>query len=95
MSVVDRLWLGVTRLRVRLSCLYGRQQGARTRLRRLTTRCPGDLEVRLLLAELELAAGELDRAIDEAGIAIQLAPDDLRGMSLLLQAQAQAEMVGH
>ncbi|MBW3605509.1 MAG: hypothetical protein KY460_11500 [Actinobacteria bacterium] len=55
-------------------------------------RRPGDIEIRLLLAELELAAGEIDRAIAEAGIAIQLAPDDLRGMSLLLEAQARAEV---
>ncbi|CAN5906480.1 hypothetical protein BH23ACT10_BH23ACT10_33260 [soil metagenome] len=90
--MVDRLWLGVTRLGVRISYLCRRPQYGRSRLRQLTNRRPGDVEVRLLLAELELAAGEIDRAIAEAGIAIQLAPDDLRGMSLLLEAQAKAEM---
>jgi hypothetical protein len=49
------------------------------------------VELRLRLAELELCAGELERAIAEAGIAIQLAPGDVRGMSLLLQAQARME----
>lgn len=90
--MVDRLWLGVTRLGVRLSYLCRQPQYARSRLRQLTSRRPSDVEVRLLLAELELAAGEIDRAIAEAGIAIQLAPADLRGMSLLLEAQAKAEM---
>lgn len=104
--MADRLLLGMTWLCVRLSSLMGRRgrqgcggrtdrrQAARTRLRHLSTRRPGDLEVRLLLAELELAAGEVDRAIAEAGIAIQLAPDDLRGMSLLLRAQAESDLVG-
>lgn len=62
------------------------------RLRHVSARRPTDVELRLLLAELELAAGDVDRAIAEAGIAIQLAPADLRGMSLLLQAQDRAEL---
>lgn len=89
---MDRLWWVVTRLRVRLACLRRRPNAAVRRLRRVTDRRPADLEVRLLLAELELAAGAIDRAIAEAGMAIQLAPDDLRGMSLLLQAEARAAL---
>jgi protein involved in temperature-dependent protein secretion len=64
---------------------------ALSRLRPVTARRPTDVELRLRLAELELAAGELERAIAEAAIAIQLAPGDVRGMSLLLQAQARME----
>jgi Flp pilus assembly protein TadD len=60
-------------------------------LRPAAARHPTDVELRLRLAELELAAGELERAIAEAAIAIQLAPSDVRGMSLLLQAQARME----
>lgn len=88
---MHRLRLAVTRLGVRVS-VPGYPQRARARLRQISARRPGDLEIRLLLAELELAAGEIDRAIAEAGMAIQLAPDDLRGMSLLLEAQAKAEV---
>lgn len=76
-----RLGVGVARLR--------REPGAALGwLRAIARRRPADLEARLLLAELELASGDVERAIDEAGIAIQLAPDDVRGMSLLLQAEA-------
>lgn len=71
--------------------LRRRPNKALVRLRADAARRPTDLELRLLLAELELAAGDIDRAIADAGIAIQLAPTDLRGMSLLLQAQARAE----
>lgn len=80
------------RLSVRMACLRQRPGAAVSRLRQVTGRRPDDLEVRLLLAELELALGEVDRAIAEAGIAIQLAPDDLRGMTLLLRAQARSEL---
>lgn len=71
--------------------LRRRPHKALVRLRADAARRPANLELRLLLAELELAAGDIDRAIADAGIAIQLAPADLRGMSLLLQAQAKAE----
>ena len=80
------------RLGVRLVCLRRRPGAAVSRLREVTGRRPADLEVRLLLAELELAVGDVDCAIAEAGIAIQLAPDDLRGMTLLLRAQARSEL---
>lgn len=92
---MHRLWWVLTRLGVRLSYARRRPQRARARLRQATERRPADVELRLLLAELELAAGDIDRAIAEAGIAIQLAPGDLRGMSLLLQAQARAEVGAH
>lgn len=75
-----------------MAFLRRRPAAAAARLRQVTGRRPGDLEARLLLAEVELAAGEVERAIADAGIAIQLAPDDLRGMSLLLQAEARSEL---
>jgi Flp pilus assembly protein TadD len=75
-----------------MACLRQRPGNAVSRLRQVTGRRPADLEVRLLLAELELAMGDVDRAIAEAGIAIQLAPPDLRGMTLLLRAQARSEL---
>lgn len=81
----------LTRVRVRLAFLRQRPTDALTHLRPVALRRPTDVELRLQLAELELAAGELERAIAEAGIAIQLAPGDIRGMSLLLQAQARME----
>lgn len=89
---MDRLRWAVVRLGVRVACLRRRPGTAVWRLRQVTDRRPGDLEVRLLLAELELAVGDVDRAIAEAGMAIQLAPDDLRGMTLLLRAQARSEL---
>ena len=88
---VYRLPLGLTQLLVRVARLRQRPNDALARLRPLTARRPTDVELRLQLAELELSAGEIDRAIAEAGIAIQLAPSDIRGMSLLLQAQARRE----
>jgi predicted Zn-dependent protease len=91
MMRVYRLRWGFTQLLVRLASLRHRPKDALARVRALTTRCPADVELRLQLAELELCAGEIDRAIAEAGIAIQLAPSDIRGMSLLLQAQARRE----
>lgn len=89
---MDRLWWTATRLWFRIGRRSDRQQAALARLRHVSARRPTDVELRLLLAELELAAGDVDRAIAEAGIAIQLAPADLRGMSLLLQAQDRAEL---
>jgi predicted Zn-dependent protease len=88
---VDRQWWTLMRVRVWLAFLRRRPTEALTRLRPVAVRRPADVELRLQLAELELAAGELERAIAEAGIAIQLAPADSRGMSLLLQAQARME----
>ena len=88
---MERLWWTLTRARVRLAYLRHRPDQALQRLRPIAVRRPGDVELRLLLAELELAAGELERAIAEAGMAIQLAPGDVRGMSLLLQAQARQD----
>lgn len=89
---MERLRWAVLRLGVRMACLRRRHSAAVSRLRQVTGRRPADLEVRLLLAELELAMGDVDRAIAEAGIAIQLAPGDLRGMTLLLRAQARSEL---
>lgn len=91
MDPVERLWWTLTSARVRLACLRQGPTEAVARLRPVTARRPADVELRLLLAELELAAGELERAIAEAGFAIQLAPGDVRGMGLLLQAQARLE----
>lgn len=89
---MDRLWWSLTRVRMRTALLRQRRPTeALTRLRPIAARHPTDVELRLRLAELELCAGELERAIAEAGIAIQLAPGDVRGMSLLLQAQARME----
>ncbi|HSK90616.1 MAG TPA: tetratricopeptide repeat protein [Euzebyales bacterium] len=88
---MERLWWTLTRVRVRLAYLRHRPSDALERLRPVAARRPADVELRLQLAELELVAGELERAIAEAGIAIQLAPGDVRGMSLLLQAQARLE----
>ena len=88
---LERLWWAVTRARVRLAFLRHRPVDALEHLRPVAARRPSDLELRLQLAELELAVGELERAIADAGIAIQLAPRDVRGMSLLLQAQARLE----
>jgi Flp pilus assembly protein TadD len=90
--ILDRLWWSLTRVRVRTAFLrWRRPNEALTRLRPIAARHPADVELRLHLAELELCAGELERAITEAGIAIQLAPGDVRGMSLLLQAQARID----
>jgi predicted Zn-dependent protease len=91
MMRVYRLRWGLTQLLVRFASLRQRPKVALARLRPLAARRPADVELRLQLAELELSAGEIDRAIAEAGIAIQLAPSDVRGMSLLLQAQARRE----
>jgi Flp pilus assembly protein TadD len=88
---VNRLWWTLTRVRVRLAFLRRRPTDALIHLRPVAMRRPADVELRLQLAELELAVGELERAIAEAGIAIQLAPGDSRGMSLLLQAQARLD----
>jgi Flp pilus assembly protein TadD len=88
---LDRLSRTLTRARVRMMCLRRRPTRALDHLRPVAARHPTDVELRLRLAELELAAGELQRAIAEAAIAIQLAPGDVRGMSLLLQAQALME----
>lgn len=88
---MDRTGLLLGLLWVRVAHLRHRPQDALCRLRPLVARYPADVELRLRLAELELAVGEVDRAIAEAAIAIQLAPRDLRGMGLLLQAQARGE----
>lgn len=88
---MERVRWALTRLRVRLACLRHRPSDAVAHLRPIAARRPTDVEVHLQLAELELAIGELERAIAEAAIAIQLAPADTRGMSLLLQAQARLE----
>lgn len=88
---LEQLWWTLTRARVRLAFLRHRPTEALDHLRPVAARRPADVELRLQLAELELAVGELERAIVEAGIAIQLAPRDVRGMSLLLQAQAQVD----
>ena len=89
---LERLWWALTRARVRLAYLRHRPAEALEHLRPIAARRPADVELRQQLAELELAAGELERAIAEAGMAIQLAPRDVRGMSLLLQAQAQLDV---
>ena len=65
---LERLWWTLTRARVRLAYLRHRPDQALQRLRPIAVRRPGDVELRLLLAELELAAGELERAIAEAGL---------------------------
>jgi hypothetical protein len=80
---LDRLSWTLTRAQVRMMCLRRHPTQALSHLRPVAARRPTDVELRL--AELELAAGELQRAIAEAAIAIQLAPGDVRGMSLLLQ----------
>jgi Flp pilus assembly protein TadD len=88
---VERLRWALTRLRVRLACYRQRPSDAVAHLRPVAARRPTDVELHLRLAELELAIGELERAIAEAAIAIQLAPADTRGMSVLLQAQERLE----
>jgi Flp pilus assembly protein TadD len=88
---LDRLSWTLTRARLRMLCLRRRPSKALLHLRPVAARHPTDVELHLRLAELELAAGELQRAIAEAAFAIQLAPRDVRGMSLLLQAQARME----
>lgn len=81
---MDRLFVTAARIRLRAG---RRRRTGLAWLRRAAARRPDDVELRLLLAERELAAGHLDRAIDAAGIAIQLAPHDGRGLDLLRAAQ--------